>query len=164
MKATFLTIEESKKLIGKQISWRSPKSEDNGGYYFGTDIIISVDETKKNPLITKVISGDNLSYAFSEPFTLVSNDNGKSFKAVEADDDTRCLTYSDEYREVEIVESNPIRYIAIYDTKMLKGVQMSFVEKDDENAINYAKRNFGKGLEIKIIDETGRLASEFVNK
>ena len=155
MKTVFLTLEAAKQMIGKQFNWRAEGASENGRY-FGTAIITAVNEGAKHPLIVDTVSGDDLSFAYLEDITLVPIEGTTGFRAEKATGNTRCFTYSDDYREVEIVESNPHRYTAIYDTDALQGVEYSFVRPDDESALAFVKANI-KGRNLKLVRDDNRI-------
>lgn len=100
----FMTIADAKNFanMGVVLEWRAPKDECNGGYYHGKDVILAVNENERKPLITKCIEGDDLSFAITEAFKLIKCENGYRATKAETTDDYQ-LTYSDEYREVEII-------------------------------------------------------------
>ncbi len=112
MKATrktlFLTVEVAKTLVGKTISWRAPMDEENWDYedtpkFFGGKCIIRnvVTET----LEVETISGDKLSYAILENEELTPvNGSDTRFSLSPATGDKRTFTYSDLYREVEVID------------------------------------------------------------
>lgn len=54
-----------------------------------------------NPLNVKVIEGDNLQYAFPEGYKLVPSEQGYELEIASGDE--RTLTYSDELREVVVL-------------------------------------------------------------
>ena len=67
--------------------------------YHGKDIVKSVDFSKRNPIETEVVSGDNLAFAYLENFGLKKEGN-----AYRADANApRSFTYTDDYPEVEVV-------------------------------------------------------------
>ena len=112
MKATrktiWLTVEVAKSLINKTIVWRAPMDEENWDYedtpkFFGGKCIIRnvVTET----LEVETISGDRLSYAILENEELQPvNGSETRFSLCPATGDKRTFTYSDLYREVEVID------------------------------------------------------------
>lgn len=112
MKATrktiWLTVEVAKSLINKTIVWRAPMDEENWDYedtpkFFGGKCIIRnvVTET----LEVETISGDRLSYAILEDEELLPvNGSETRFSLSPATGDKRTFTYSDLYREVEVMD------------------------------------------------------------
>ena len=107
-KTLFLTVEVAKTLVGKTISWRAPMDEENWDYedtpkFFGGKCIIRnvVTET----LEVETISGDRLSYAILENEELQPvNGSETRFSLCPATGDKRTFTYSDLYREVEVID------------------------------------------------------------
>ena len=107
-KTLFLTVEVAKTLVGKTISWRAPMDEENWDYedtpkFFGGKCIIRnvVTET----LEVETISGDRLSYAILEDEELQPvNGSETRFSLCPATGDKRTFTYSDLYREVEVID------------------------------------------------------------
>lgn len=93
-----LTEANVKDLIGKTILWKSPAFSDNQPYT-GKAVIKSVDFTKRNPIETDGVSGDNLSLAFLGDYGLVPAGDGDIIDA----DAPHVFCYSDLYREVEVV-------------------------------------------------------------
>ena len=112
-KTMWLTIENAKNLVGKIISWRAPMDEENWDYegtpkfYGGKCIIRNVvtDNNNRHPLEVETISGDRLSYAILENEELQPvNGSETRFSLCPAVGDKRTFTYSDLYREVEIID------------------------------------------------------------
>lgn len=95
MEHFFLNEKNVCELIGREITWTA---EGYNRRYNGTDCIKSVDFTKRNPIETEVISGDNLAYAYLEDFGLRKEGDGYVTDAREP----RAFTYSDDFREVEV--------------------------------------------------------------
>ena len=112
-KTMWLTIENAKSLIGKTIVWRAPMDEENWDDYdtpkfFGGKCIIRnvvTDNNNRHPLEVETISGDKLSYAILENEELTPvNGSDTRFSLCPATGDKRTFTYSDLYREVEIID------------------------------------------------------------
>ncbi len=61
----FLTIKKSQDLIGKTIEWRCNGAKENTPYT-GIAKILSVFPDKRNPIKVKIISGDDLNFAFTD--------------------------------------------------------------------------------------------------
>ena len=107
-KTMWLTIEVAKTLVGKTISWRAPMDEENWDYedtpkFFGGNCIIRNVVTEK--LEVETISGDRLSYAILENEELQPvNGSETNFSLCPATGDKRTFTYSDLYREVEVID------------------------------------------------------------
>ena len=130
MKATrktiWLTVEVAKSLINKTIVWRAPMDEENWDYedtpkFFGGKCIIRnvVTET----LEVETISGNKLSYAILENEELTPvNGSETRFSLCPATGDKRTFTYSDLYREVEIID--------------IKETEVEEDDEDEEHADN----------------------------
>ena len=112
-KTLFLTVEAAKSLVGKTIIWRAPMDEENWDDYdtpkfFGGKCIIRavyLDNNNRHPLECETISGDRLSYAILEDEELQPvNGSETRFSLCPATGDKRTFTYSDLYREVEIID------------------------------------------------------------
>ena len=112
-KTIWLTVEVAKSLINKTIVWRAPMDEENWDYedtpkFFGGKCIIRnvvTDNNNRHPLEVETISGDKLSYAILEDEELTPvNGSETRFSLVPATGDKRTFTYSDLYREVEIID------------------------------------------------------------
>ena len=129
-KTLFLTVEAAKSLINKVISWRAPMDEENWDDYdtpkfFGGKCIIKeinsdtsrvlvcsggkckIKEVSDNrrALVCETISGNDLSYAILENEELQPvNGSETRFSLCPATEDKRTFTYSDLYREVEIID------------------------------------------------------------
>ena len=112
-KTLFLTVEVAKTLVGKKIEWRAPMDEENWDYeetpkfYGGKCIIRAVylENNNRHPLECETISGDRLGYAILENEELQPvNGSDTRFSLCPATGDKRTFTYSDLYREVEIID------------------------------------------------------------
>ena len=112
-KTIWLTVEVAKSLINKTIVWRAPMDEENWDYedtpkFFGGKCIIRnvvTDHNNRHPLEVETISGDKLSYAILENEELQPvNGSETRFSLCPATGDKRTFTYSDLYREVEIID------------------------------------------------------------
>lgn len=95
MEHFFLNMENASDLIGKKVTWTA---EGYNKRYSGKCLVKSVDFSKRNPLETEVIFGDNLDYAYLEGFGL-KEENGKYAIDTNA---PKVFTYSDDFREVEV--------------------------------------------------------------
>ena len=107
----WLTVEVAKTLVGKTISWRAPMDEENWDdydtpkFYEGKCRIIAVHSDNSCPLEVKTISGNNLSFAILENEELLPVDGSDTrFSLCPATGDKRTFTYSDLYREVEVID------------------------------------------------------------
>ena len=112
MKTTnkWLTIEVAKTLVNKVISWRAPMDEENWKDYdtpefFGGECIIKrINLDKRLAIVCETISGNDLSYAILENEELQPvNGSETRFSLCPATGDKRTFTYSDLYREVEVI-------------------------------------------------------------
>ena len=112
-KTMWLTVEVAKSLINKTIVWRAPMDEENWDdtatpKFFGGKCIIRavyLDNNNRHPLECETISGDRLSYAILEDEELQPvNGSETRFSLSPATGDKRTFTYSDLYREVEIID------------------------------------------------------------
>ena len=119
----FLTVEVAKSLINKTIVWRAPMDEENWDDYdtpkfFGGECIIKrINLDKRLAIVCETISGYDLSYAILEDEELQPvNGSETRFSLCPAVGDKRTFTYSDLYREVEIID-----------------IKETEVEEDDEN-------------------------------
>ena len=168
MKATrktlFLTVEVAKTLVGKTISWRAPMDEENWDYedtpkFFGGKCIIRnvVTET----LEVETISGDRLSYAILENEELQPvNGSETRFSLCPATGDKRTFTYSDLYREVEVID---IKETAEEDDEdeeehenntlevMFEGDKTAESKQFESNLIEFFKMRRLRGDKIQII-------------
>ena len=110
-KTLFLTVEVAKTLVGKTISWRAPMDEENWDNYgtpkfFGGKCIIKeINSDNRRALKCETISGNDLSYAILENEELQPvNGSETRFSLCPATGDKRTFTYSDLYREVEVID------------------------------------------------------------
>ena len=120
-KTLFLTVEVAKTLINKTIVWRAPMDEENWDDYdtpkfFGGKCIIRkialtalidvvTENNQRHPLVCETISGNDLSYAILENEELQPvNGSETRFSLSPATGDKRTFTYSDLYREVEVID------------------------------------------------------------
>ena len=110
-KTMWLTVEVAKSLINKVISWRAPMDEENWDNYdtpkfFGGKCIIKeINSDNRRALVCETISGNDLSYAILENEELQPvNGSETRFSLCPAVGDKRTFTYSDLYREVEVID------------------------------------------------------------
>ena len=110
-KTLFLTVEVAKTLVGKTISWRAPMDEENWDdydtpkFFGGKCIIKKINSDKRLALVCETISGNDLSYAILENEELQPvNGSETRFSLCPATGDKRTFTYSDLYREVEVID------------------------------------------------------------
>ena len=110
-KTMWLTVEVAKTLVGKIIIWRAPMDEENWDDYdtpksFGGKCIIKeINSDNRSALVCETISGNDLSYAILEDEELQPvNGSETRFSLCPATGDKRTFTYSDLYREVEIID------------------------------------------------------------
>ena len=110
-KTLFLTVEAAKSLINKTIVWRAPMDEENWDdydtpkFFGGKCIIRGINLDKRLALKCETISGYDLSYAILENEELQPvNGSETNFSLCPAVGDKRTFTYSDLYREVEVID------------------------------------------------------------
>ena len=110
-KTMWLTIEVAKTLVNKVISWRAPMDEENWDdydtpkFFGGKCIIKEINSDNRRALVCETISGNDLSYAILENEELQPvNGSETRFSLCPAVGDKRTFTYSDLYREVEIID------------------------------------------------------------
>ena len=110
-KTLFLTVEVAKTLVGKTISWRAPMDEENWDdydtpkFFGGKCIIKEINSDNRRALVCETISGNDLSYAILENEELQPvNGSETRFSLCPATGDKRTFTYSDLYREVEVID------------------------------------------------------------
>ena len=107
----WLTVEVAKSLINKTIVWRAPMDEENWDdydtpkFFGGKCIIKKINSDNRRALVCKTISGNDLSYAILENEELQPvNGSDTRFSLCPATGDKRTFTYSDLYREVEVID------------------------------------------------------------
>ena len=107
----WLTIEVAKTLVGKTISWRAPMDEENWDdydtpkFFGGKCIIKEINSDNRRALVCETISGNDLSFAILENEELQPvNGSETRFSLCPATGDKRTFTYSDLYREVEVID------------------------------------------------------------
>ena len=110
-KTLFLTVEVAKTLVGKTIIWRAPMDEENWDdydtpkFFGGKCIIKEINSDNRRALVCETISGNDLSYAILENEELQPvNGSETRFSLCPAVGDKRTFTYSDLYREVEVID------------------------------------------------------------
>ena len=110
-KTLFLTVEVAKTLVNKTIIWRAPMDEENWDdydtpkFFGGKCIIKEINSDKRLALVCETISGNYLSYAILEDEELQPvNGSETRFSLCPATGDKRTFTYSDLYREVEVID------------------------------------------------------------
>ena len=110
-KTIWLTVEVAKTLVNKKISWRAPMDEENWDdydtpkFFGGKCIIKEINSDNRRALVCETISGNDLSYAILENEELQPvNGSDTRFSLCPATGDKRTFTYSDLYREVEVID------------------------------------------------------------
>ena len=110
-KTMWLTIEVAKSLINKTIVWRAPMDEENWKdydtpeFFGGKCIICEINSDNRRALKCETISGNDLSFAILENEELQPvNGSETNFSLCPATGEKRTFTYSDLYREVEIID------------------------------------------------------------
>ena len=110
-KTLFLTVEVAKTLVNKVISWRAPMDDENWDdydtpeFFGGKCIIKEINSDNRRAIVCETISGNDLSFAIleNEELTPVNGSNTR-FSLSPATGDKRTFTYSDLYREVEVID------------------------------------------------------------
>ena len=122
-KTIWLTVEVAKTLVNKTISWRAPMDEENWDdydtpkFFGGKCIIKKINSDNRLALKCETISGNDLSYAIMEDEELLPvNGSETRYSLCPATGDKRTFTYTDLYREVEVI-----------------GIKETEVEEDDED-------------------------------
>ena len=128
-KTMFMTVEVAKTLVGKTISWRAPMDEENWKdydtpeFFGGKCIICEINSDNRRALKCETISGNDLSFAILENEELQPvNGSETDFSLCPAVGDKRTFTYSDLYREVEIID--------------IKETEVEEDDEDEEHADN----------------------------
>ena len=128
-KTMWLTVEAAKSLINKTIVWRAPMDEENWDdydtpkFFGGKCIIKEINSDNRRALVCETISGNDLSYAILENEELQPvNGSETRFSLCPATGDKRTFTYSDLYREVEIID--------------IKETEVEEDDEDEEHASN----------------------------
>ena len=128
-KTMWLTVEVAKSLINKTIVWRAPMDEENWDdydtpkFFGGKCIIKEINSDNRRALVCETISGNDLSYAILENEELQPvNGSETRFSLCPATGDKRTFTYSDLYREVEIID--------------IKETEVEEDDEDEEHASN----------------------------
>jgi hypothetical protein len=124
-----LTVEVAKTLVGKTISWRAPFDEENWDdydtpkFFGGKCIIKEINSDNRRALKCETISGNDLSFAILENEEMQPvNGSETRFSLCPAVGDKRTFTYSDLYREVEIID--------------IKETEVEEDDEDEEHADN----------------------------
>ena len=128
-KTIWLTVEVAKTLVNKTISWRAPMDEENWDdydtpkFFGGKCIIKEINSDNRRALVCETISGNDLSYAILENEELQPvNGSETRFSLCPATGDKRTFTYSDLYREVDIID--------------IKETEVEEDDEDEEHADN----------------------------
>ena len=110
-KTMWLTVEVAKSLINKTIVWRAPMDEENWDdydtpkFFEGKCIIKEINSDNRRALKCETISGNDLSYAILENEEMQPvNGSETRYSLCPATGDKRTFTYSDLYREVEVID------------------------------------------------------------
>ena len=163
-KTMWLTVEAAKSLINKIIVWRAPMDEENWDdydtpkFFGGKCIIKEINSDNRRALVCETISGNDLSYAILENEELQPvNGSETRFSLCPAVGDKRTFTYSDLYREVEVID--------IQDTEddedeehennilevMFEGDKTAESKQFESNLIEFFKMRRLQGDKIQII-------------
>ena len=164
-KTIWLTVEVAKTLVNKTISWRAPMDEENWDdydtpkFFGGKCIIKEINSDNRRALVCETISGNDLSYAILENEELQPvNGSETRFSLCPATGDKRTFTYSDLYREVEIIdiketaeaedeEEHADNIIEV----MFEGDKTAESKKFESNLIEFFKMRRIQGDNIQII-------------
>ena len=166
-KTLFLTVEAAKSLVGKTIIWRAPMDEENWDdydtpkFFGGKCIIKEINSDNRRALVCETISGNDLSYAILENEELQPvNGSETRFSLCPATGDKRTFTYSDLYREVEVID---IKETAEEDDEdeeehennilevMFEGDKTAESKQFESNLIEFFKMRRLQGDKIQII-------------
>ena len=165
-KTIWLTVEVAKTLVNKTISWRAPMDEENWDdyntpkFFGGKCIIKEINSDNRRALVCETISGNDLSYAILENEELQPvNGSDTRFSLCPATGDKRTFTYSDLYREVEVIdikdteeddedeEEHADNIIEV----MFEGDKTAESKKFESNLIEFFKMRRMQGDKIQII-------------
>ena len=166
-KTMWLTVEVAKSLINKTIVWRAPMDEENWDdydtpkFFGGKCIIKEINSDNRRALVCETISGNDLSYAILENEELQPvNGSETRFSLCPATGDKRTFTYSDLYREVEVID---IKETAEEDDEdeeehennilevMFEGDKTAESKQFESNLIEFFKMRRLQGDKIQII-------------
>ena len=166
-KTMWLTVEVAKSLINKTIVWRAPMDEENWDcedkpkFFGGKCIIKRINLDKRLAIVCETISGNDLSYAIIEDEELQPvNGSETRFSLCPATGDKRTFTYSDLYREVEVID---IKETAEEDDEdeeehsdniievMFEGDKTAESKQFESNLIEFFKMRRFQGDKIQII-------------
>ena len=165
-KTMWLTIEVAKTLVNKVISWRAPMDEENWKdydtpeFFGGKCKIRAVHEDNRRPLEVETISGNQLSYAILENEELLPVDGSDTrFSLCPATGDKRTFTYSDLYREVEVIDVKEAEETDEEDNEENEEIEVMFegdctaeAKKFEEHLIEFFKmRRLNAGAKVQII-------------
>lgn len=161
-KTLFLTIEVAKTLVNKVISWRAPMDEENWDdydtpkFFGGKCIIKEINSDNRRALVCETISGNDLSYAILEDEELQPvNGSETRFSLCPATGDNRTFTYSDLYREVEVIDVKETEEDDEEDNKeievMFEGDKTAESKQFENNLIEFFKMRRSQGDTIQII-------------
>lgn len=164
-KTMWLTIEVAKTLVNKVISWRAPMDEENWDdydtpkFFEGKCIICEINSDNRRALKCETISGNDLSFAILENEELQPvNGSETRFSLCPATGDKRTFTYSDLYREVEVIdvketeeddedEEHADNILEV----MFEGDKTAESKQFESNLIEFFKMRRLKGDKIQII-------------
>ena len=166
-KTIWLTVEVAKTLVNKTISWRAPMDEENWDdydtpkFFGGKCIIKEINSDNRRALVCETISGNDLSYAILENEELQPvNGSETRFSLCPATGDKRTFTYSDLYREVEIIDIKETEVEEDDEDEehtdntlevMFKGDKTAESKQFESNLIEFFKMRRLKGDKIQII-------------
>ena len=165
-KTMWLTIENAKSLVGKTIIWRAPMDEENWDdydtpkFFGGKCIIKEINSDNRRALVCETISGNDLSYAILENEELQPvNGSETRFSLCPATGDKRTFTFSDLYREVEIIDIQDTEEEDDEDEEhennilevMFEGDKTAESKQFESNLIEFFKMRRLQGDKIQII-------------
>ena len=167
-KTIWLTVEVAKSLINKTIVWRAPMDEENWDdydapkFFGGKCIIKEINSDNRRALKCETISGNDLSFAILENEEMQPvNGSETSFSLCPATGDKRTFTYSDLYREVEIIDIKETEVEENDEDEehadnilevMFEGDKTAESKKFESNLIEFFKmRRLNAGAKVQII-------------
>ena len=161
-KTVWLTVEVAKSLVNKVILWRAPMDEENWDdydtpkFFEGKCIIREINSDNRRALKCETISGNDLSYAILENEELLPVDGSDTrFSLCPATGDKRTFTYSDLYREVEVIDVKEAEETDEEDNEeievMFEGDKTTAAKNFEQYLIEFFKVEKLNGSTIRII-------------
>lgn len=156
-KTIWLSVEVAKTIINKIIVWRAPMDEENWDdydtpkFFGGKSIVKEINSDNRRALVCETISGNDLSYAILENEELKPvNGSETRFSLCPAVGDKRTFTYSDLYREVEVIDIQDTKQNNILEV-MFEGDKTAESKQFESNLIEFFKMRRLQGDKIQII-------------